>query len=89
MNELKHVTEWCAAYSEKKKLKIFPQSAPLLAIIDDLLLHAKMQESVINKLCEQFHLLEYKFNQLDERLSKPQEKLTKTAPKVDKKEVKK
>jgi len=82
MNELKHVTEWCEAYSEKTKLKIYPQSAPLLAIIDDLLLHAKMQESVINKLCEQFHLLEYKFNQLDERLSKP-------APKVDKKEVKK
>lgn len=36
-DELKNVTKWCEDYSEKTKLKIFPQSAPVLAIVEDLM----------------------------------------------------
>ncbi len=37
MTDLKYVTKWCEEYSEAHGVKIFPQSAPLLMLINELM----------------------------------------------------
>ena len=87
-DELKHVTEWCESYSERTKLKIFPQSAPVLAMIEDLLGVVGKHQMALICLSQSMIDINTQMKMILE-LTNPEEKLTKAATKVDKKEVKK
>lgn len=48
-NEYKNLTEWCAAYSKQTGVKIYPQSAPLQLVLEDVVGRLNALEDLILK----------------------------------------
>ena len=62
MTDLKHVTKWCEEFSEAHGVKIFPQSAPILNMIENIM------ERLIR--LRQYHdNLVFIYNSLNERVT--------------------
>lgn len=53
MSEYKNLTEWCAEYSKKTGVKIYPQSAPLQLVIEDLVGQMNDLHSLMLKLAQE------------------------------------
>lgn len=84
MTDLKHISQWCSAYSENTKIKVYPQSAPILAIIDDLMGVIAKHQAALMEISQAMLDMNAQIKLLAE-LTKPEEK----TPKAVKKEVKK
>jgi len=81
-NDYKHLTAWCDEYSKKTGLKIYPQSAPLQLVLEDVVGHMVSLRKYHDNLVSIY-------NSLNQRVTAIEEKLANQKPKINKKEVKK
>jgi hypothetical protein len=49
MNDYPHLTAWCADYSKKTGVKIYPQSAPLQLVLEDVVARMVYLEEMLFK----------------------------------------
>ncbi len=53
MNEYKNLTKWCADYSKQHSIKIYPQSAPLQLVMEDMLGQIEDLRAFVSKVQEE------------------------------------
>lgn len=76
MKDYKNLTEWCVEYSKKTSIKIYPQSAPLQLVIEDMLGELKLLDARIAAMRDYNENILAIYDSLNERLTAIEEALT-------------
>jgi len=67
MTEFKNIQEWCNDYSKKTGVKIYPQSAPLQLLIEDLLGQFVRMQDYMKNLTNLYDHLNERIDYLESR----------------------